>query len=253
MEEIACICVRVMIQYCAGLPDGIRFGLVVRVKPSQLSWLFSLDSLTNDLGVIGRPFPILFDRCCPSTTATLSETLQFELHASETLHVARPQPAVHPAMLSLRPTNIICDCRQCEGSSQIYTQQLGDLGMASVALPTHGLLRSYERSMRRNPLATKMATCLVGFGAGDLVAQTLQFAKAPQLPEMPKRRLLAELDYGRIARMACFGALVAAPQMHIFFTWLDKVCLDWLASCWSCQMLNPRRSSGLNRDEIYGE
>lgn len=79
--------------------------------------------------------------------------------------------------------------------------------------------------MRKRPLATKMATCLIGFGAGDLVAQTLQFAKAPQLPEMPKRQLLAELDYGRVARMACFGALVAAPQMHIFFTWLDKVVM----------------------------
>jgi hypothetical protein len=86
--------------------------------------------------------------------------------------------------------------------------------------------------MRKRPLATKMATCLIGFGAGDLVAQTLQFAKAPQLPEMPKRKLLAEMDYGRIARMALFGALVAAPQMHVFFTWLDKVCLNSWVEIW---------------------
>ena len=97
--------------------------------------------------------------------------------------------------------------------------------MAAIAVPTSGLLHSYERAMQRRPLATKMATCAVGFGTGDLVAQALRFAKAPQLPDMPRRNLARELDVARVARMACFGALIAAPQMHVFFQWLDKVRL----------------------------
>ena len=93
----------------------------------------------------------------------------------------------------------------------------------TLGLSGNSVLRSYERSMRRNPLGTKMATCAVGFAAGDIVAQAV--ARQPQLTGGPERSFLQELDVRRVVRMTLFGSLVAAPQMHVFFTWLDKVCL----------------------------
>ena len=79
--------------------------------------------------------------------------------------------------------------------------------------------------MRRNPLGTKMATCAVGFAAGDIVAQVLAHQKTPNLPGLPQRTFLQAFDYGRAARMSLFGGLIAAPQMHVFFNWLDRVCI----------------------------
>ena len=97
--------------------------------------------------------------------------------------------------------------------------------MVAVTIPISGanLLNGYEKAMNRRPLQTKMATCMVGFGMGDFVAQTVAWHKTPHLPDMPRRHLLRTVDYKRVARMGAFGSLVAAPQMHVFFTWLDKV------------------------------
>lgn len=97
----------------------------------------------------------------------------------------------------------------------------------TLGLSGTNFLRGYERSMKRNPLATKMATCAVGFGAGDIVAQAvsrkppMQAAGVP----MPERPFVESLDLGRVMRMALFGGVVAAPQMHLFFNWLDKVVM----------------------------
>lgn len=97
--------------------------------------------------------------------------------------------------------------------------------MVAVTIPLSGtnILNGYEKAMSRRPLQTKMATCMVGFGLGDAVAQAVAWHKVPNLPEMPRRSLLRSMDYKRIARMGAFGSLIAAPQMHVFFTWLDKV------------------------------
>jgi hypothetical protein len=102
---------------------------------------------------------------------------------------------------------------------------------AAIANPGNGLLRSYERSMSRRPLQTKMATCLVGFSLGDLVAQSVTWAREPVLPDVPRRKYRHAIHGSRIARMGLFGAFVAAPQMHAFFTWLDRV--------WSSDMRSP--------------
>lgn len=74
---------------------------------------------------------------------------------------------------------------------------------------------AYMRAAVNRPLATKAATCAFGFAMGDLIAQGT--ALQGSLP----RRLKA-MDLARTARMSAYGFVVAAPQLHVFFGFVDK-------------------------------
>jgi hypothetical protein len=94
-----------------------------------------------------------------------------------------------------------------------------------MILAARRTLNCYDRSIQRNPLATKAATCFIGFAAGDMAAQALTYQPVAQSITAGQltARYAPKFDMERTFRMALFGALIAAPQMHIFFTWLDKV------------------------------
>lgn len=99
--------------------------------------------------------------------------------------------------------------------------------MAQILAKSTSYLRRYERAAQNHPLATKCATCLVGFAIGDVVAQSI--SRPPSVPittdgiTIRQASMFDGIDPLRTVRMALFGALIAAPQMHVFFHWLEKV------------------------------
>jgi hypothetical protein len=95
--------------------------------------------------------------------------------------------------------------------------------LSSMILAATRSLKAYDRSIQKNPLATKAATCFVGFAAGDLAAQALTCQPQCITNGQLTATYTPKFDFDRTVRMAVFGALVAAPQMHVFFSWLDKV------------------------------
>lgn len=73
------------------------------------------------------------------------------------------------------------------------------------------LWHSYNKCLEKNPIATKAVTSLIGFLLGDLLAQKFLGDKE------------ADLDYGRLARMATFGLLLHGPTGHYFYGALDRL------------------------------
>lgn len=73
--------------------------------------------------------------------------------------------------------------------------------------------KAYEKALEHRPLATKVATSVVGFALGDVLCQ---LANRPQTGEW-------RLDPMRTARMAAFGGAVGGPIGHYWFNFLDKV------------------------------
>lgn len=101
--------------------------------------------------------------------------------------------------------------------------------MAQILAKSTSYLRRYDRAAQNHPLATKCATCLVGFAIGDVVAQSI--SRPPRVPittdgmTIQHPSMFDGIDPMRTVRMALFGALVAAPQMHVFFHWLEKIVM----------------------------
>lgn len=106
--------------------------------------------------------------------------------------------------------------------------------MAQILAKSTSYLKRYERAAQNHPLATKCATCFVGFAVGDVVAQSI--SRPPKVPittdgvTIRQASMLEGMDVMRTVRMALFGALIAAPQMHVFFHWLEKVRLGRCAT-----------------------
>lgn len=73
------------------------------------------------------------------------------------------------------------------------------------------LWTGYNLSLEKNPILTKALTSLIGFFLGDLLAQ--KFLSADD----------AEINKGRLARMASFGFLIHGPTGHYFYSALDRV------------------------------
>ncbi|CAN8065912.1 unnamed protein product [Agarophyton chilense] len=73
------------------------------------------------------------------------------------------------------------------------------------------LWTSYNSSLESNPIITKAFTSLIGFFLGDLLAQKFLGEKD------------AEIDKGRLGRMASFGFLIHGPTGHYFYSALDRV------------------------------
>lgn len=111
----------------------------------------------------------------------------------------------------------------------------------TIGISSSSFIDRYERSMQRHPLQTKMATCFVGFGAGDFVAQTVNWVRHPPIdaPRRAPRKFLTDLQYARMGRMALFGGCIAAPQMHMFFSWLDKVRASLIPCKTACLHVKP--------------
>lgn len=93
------------------------------------------------------------------------------------------------------------------------------------------LRRSYESSLARSPLLTKMATSLVGFSLGDWAAQRLGAMAAARgaghrgakggREDSTGLGLTAdaapfEMDWARTLRMAAFGTFLQATTGHIW-------------------------------------
>lgn len=99
--------------------------------------------------------------------------------------------------------------------------------MAQILAKSTSYLRRYERAAQSHPLSTKCATCFVGFAVGDVVAQSI--SRSPRVPITTDELVIRPpavfdgIDPMRTIRMALFGAVIAAPQMHVFFHWLEKV------------------------------
>lgn len=91
------------------------------------------------------------------------------------------------------------------------------MATALIAVPGR-MWGSYNRSMIEKPLATKAATCAVGFAIGDGIAQLSTSTETTFV------RKAKSIDVLRNLRMSLYGLMIAAPMMHVFFTWLDKVC-----------------------------
>ncbi len=70
------------------------------------------------------------------------------------------------------------------------------------------MFAAYSRALERHPLATKMLTSSVLFGAGDFMSQKLEGKP--------------ELDSARLGRMAAWGAIFT-PFAHVWYNALDKM------------------------------
>lgn len=101
--------------------------------------------------------------------------------------------------------------------------------MAQILAQSTTLLQRYDQAAQRHPISTKVATCFVGFAAGDAVAQSISRPVRVQLTSEGlingTARQQVEVDFLRVLRMALFGALIAAPQMHIFHGWMEKAVM----------------------------
>ena len=101
--------------------------------------------------------------------------------------------------------------------------------MAQILAQSTTLLSRYEQAAQRHPISTKVATCFVGFAAGDVVAQAISrpvrvsITTDGILTGTESLRQKVEVDFVRALRMALFGALIAAPQMHVFHGWMERV------------------------------
>ena len=72
------------------------------------------------------------------------------------------------------------------------------------------MFAAYAAALERHPLATKVITSTVLFGAGDLMSQTLEGKSA------------ATYDTARLGRMAAWGAIFT-PFAHVWYNALDKM------------------------------
>lgn len=71
------------------------------------------------------------------------------------------------------------------------------------------LWTAYNSRLDRFPITTKAFTSLIGFLLGDIIAQKFVSDKA-------------NINWGRVARMASFGFLIHGPTGHYFYAFLDR-------------------------------
>jgi hypothetical protein len=102
--------------------------------------------------------------------------------------------------------------------------------MSQILAKSTSLLQRYDQVAQRHPIATKVATCFVGFAVGDVVAQSISRPVRVSISSdgiingTETLRERVQVDVFRTLRMALFGALIAAPQMHLFHGWMERVC-----------------------------
>lgn len=87
----------------------------------------------------------------------------------------------------------------------------GGSGSADESNPLLKVWAAYNKVLDKNPITTKACTSLIGFLLGDFIAQKFLGDKD------------AELDKGRLLRMASFGFLFHGPTGHYFYSALDRM------------------------------
>jgi hypothetical protein len=90
---------------------------------------------------------------------------------------------------------------------------MGALTIRLTAVRPRNAWKAYEKALERRPLATKVATSIVGFTLGDMLCQIINRPSSANW----------QYDIGRTARMATFGGVVGGPIGHYWFNFLDKV------------------------------
>lgn len=121
-----------------------------------------------------------------------------------------------------------------------------------VGNPLKQLWSAYEKQLERRPVLTQMTTSAVLWGAGDLIAQRLEYwerqndaqhllaaatavaqAKPVKAPHPKSSAETAannsskpqmEIDWQRAVLTGLFGALFVGPVGHYWYITLDKLC-----------------------------
>ena len=152
----------------------------------------------------------------PSMVGLYTYTRSCRLHCS-------PASSYNPThVLALAGFGVQKTSLQCTTCCKLYA-------MAQILAQSTTLLSRYEQAAQKHPITTKVATCFVGFAAGDVVAQSISrpvrvsITTDGILTGTETLRQKVEVDFVRALRMALFGALIAAPQMHIFHGWMERV------------------------------
>eukprot|EP01024_Parvocaulis_polyphysoides_P020242 TRINITY_DN19381_c0_g3_i2.p2 TRINITY_DN19381_c0_g3~~TRINITY_DN19381_c0_g3_i2.p2 ORF type:complete len:203 (+),score=13.96 TRINITY_DN19381_c0_g3_i2:201-809(+) len=83
--------------------------------------------------------------------------------------------------------------------------------IALPGLPFNKMWNNYQRQLQKNPLLTKSVTSFVGFGLGDILAQSLSGSE--------------RYDISRTVRMSVYGGAIGGPLAHHWFNFLDKFVL----------------------------
>eukprot|EP01023_Acetabularia_acetabulum_P015994 TRINITY_DN17886_c0_g1_i2.p2 TRINITY_DN17886_c0_g1~~TRINITY_DN17886_c0_g1_i2.p2 ORF type:complete len:204 (-),score=17.62 TRINITY_DN17886_c0_g1_i2:667-1278(-) len=83
--------------------------------------------------------------------------------------------------------------------------------IALPGLPVNRMWNNYQKQLQKNPLLTKSVTSFVGFGLGDILAQSLTGSE--------------RYDLARTVRMSVYGGVIMGPLAHNWFNFLDKVVL----------------------------
>lgn len=152
-----------------------------------------------------------------------------ELHCS--LHVLQPHSCARACRFQQKRSAY---------SSETFVAR-NELGaMAQILAQSATLLSRYEQAAQHHPISTKVATCFVGFALGDVVAQSItrpvhvNITTDGIIDGTESLRQKVSVDVWRAMRMALFGALIAAPQMHIFHGWMEKVCFFLSRALFNC-------------------
>eukprot|EP00884_Botryococcus_braunii_P006680 jgi/Botrbrau1/16012/Bobra.0353s0010.2 len=92
---------------------------------------------------------------------------------------------------------------------------VGALTIRLTAVRPRNAWKAYEKALERRPLATKVATSIVGFTLGDMLCQIINRPSSGNW----------KYDIGRTARMATFGGVIGGPIGHYWFNFLDKLVM----------------------------
>jgi hypothetical protein len=103
----------------------------------------------------------------------------------------------------------------------LYCRLMSALSIRFNSVRPRQAWKAYERALERRPLATKVATSVVGFALGDVLCQVFNRPTSGTW----------HYDVARTARMAAFGGAVGGPIGHYWFNFLDKV-LFFVKACY---------------------
>jgi hypothetical protein len=98
----------------------------------------------------------------------------------------------------------------------------GLLRRSAPLVALHDVGTRYMAALDARPLSTKCITALLLFAVADMAAQTVSKS--------------GSLSAGRVARFSLWGALIAAPLIHLWYQFLNQFfTAHFLAlGIWSC-------------------
>lgn len=111
--------------------------------------------------------------------------------------------------IAARATGTLAAALLCMQAGAFAMQAGSSLPMAATLSPA-GIWDSYEKALGAHPVIVKALTSLVGFTAGDILAQTLV-------------EKVDKYDAMRTVRLGSFGFLWHGPSSHYFYGFLDNL------------------------------